>query len=168
MRTLTLTEFIQKRNAVEPFQLIDVRSEGEFQSGHIPGSVNFPLDSISEIAYELDREILTVLVCESGARAKSAYRVLSATMHNLAVLEGGASGWNTGNHADKTEISAIWNIERQIRFTAGCLVFTGAAIGLFWRPANLLALFIGGALVVTALVNWCNGHLPGEDAVESQ
>ena len=165
MRTLNLTEFVLKQNAGEACQVIDARSENEFQTGHIPETLNFFLERVSEKANELDRETLTVLVCESGARAKSAYRLLAERLPSLVVLEGGTSGWNSLNHACATEVSAVWNIERQIRFTAGCLVFTGAFVGLFWRPANLLALFVGGGLVVTALINWCGmgillGKLP--------
>ena len=96
---------------------------------------------------------------------KSAYRILAELLPCLAVLEGGTFGWNSLNHAGATEVSTVWNIERQIRITAGCLVFTCAFVGLFWRPAILLALFVGGALVVTALINWCGmrilvGKLP--------
>ena len=163
VRTLTLTEFVLEQNAGEPFQLINARSENEFQTGHIPGALNYPLERVLDKANEFDRETLSVLVCESGARVKSAYRLLAELLPCLAVLEGGSSGWNSLNHAGATEVSTVWNIERQIRITAGHLISTGAFVGLFWTPAILLALFVRGALVVTVLINWCGmGILVGK------
>ena len=63
MRTLNLTEFVLEQNAGEACQVIDARSENEFQTGNIPETLNFSLERVSEKANELDGETLTVLVC---------------------------------------------------------------------------------------------------------
>jgi len=50
--------------------LVDVRSQGEFQSGHLPGAIHIPLDEVpaktKEIA-ELPKPI--ILYCHSGHRS---------------------------------------------------------------------------------------------------
>jgi phage shock protein E len=53
--------------------IIDVRSPGEFRSGNIPGSKNYPLDSLGEKIKELkslNKPVITV--CQSGMRSASA------------------------------------------------------------------------------------------------
>lgn len=52
-------------------RVIDVRSEGEFQERHLPGSVNVPLDRLRvEIArHAPDKEQPLLLHCLSGARS---------------------------------------------------------------------------------------------------
>jgi phage shock protein E len=51
--------------------VIDVRTEGEFQEGHLPGVINIPLDRLdSEIAkHAPDKEQALLLHCRSGARS---------------------------------------------------------------------------------------------------
>ncbi len=57
--------------------IIDVRSAGEFGSGHIRGSKNYPVDIIrSKIAdlKKLNKPVITV--CRSGARSAMAKNIL--------------------------------------------------------------------------------------------
>ena len=71
--------------------IIDVRTPSEFQSGHIQGSRNIPLNLIqsklSEIK-KLNKPIITV--CRSGARSASAKSMLVSA--GLTVYNGGP--WN--------------------------------------------------------------------------
>ncbi len=53
--------------------LVDVRSPAEFQSGHLPGARNLPVQSLGGRMHEVgptDREV--VVYCASGARSASA------------------------------------------------------------------------------------------------
>ena len=52
-------------------RVIDVRSPGEFQGGHLPGAVNVPLDRLGdEIArHAPDKEQPLLLYCLSGTRS---------------------------------------------------------------------------------------------------
>lgn len=52
--------------------VIDVRSAGEFKSGHAKGAVNIPLDRISEVGKKYKKDQKLILCCRSGARAGSA------------------------------------------------------------------------------------------------
>ncbi len=57
--------------------LLDVRSESEFQGGHLPGARNVPVARIAGAAAELKASGHVVVVyCASGTRAGMATRVL--------------------------------------------------------------------------------------------
>ena len=55
--------------------LVDVRSPDEFNSGHAPGAINIPLDQLGQRLAEVP-EGPVLLVCRSGRRAQSAYKML--------------------------------------------------------------------------------------------
>ncbi|QNQ80903.1 rhodanese-like domain-containing protein [Lactobacillus sp. PV034] len=54
--------------------LIDVRSSIEFATGHIPVSINFPLDEL--IHFNFPKHHSYLLICNTGRRAKEAYDYL--------------------------------------------------------------------------------------------
>ena len=57
--------------------LLDVRSAGEYCSGHIPGSLNLPLDEIDRACDVVpDKNTPIFFCCLSGGRASSAERNL--------------------------------------------------------------------------------------------
>lgn len=76
--------------------ILDVRSETEYRSGHIPGAVNIPQDQLAERLSELDvpKSEEVVVHCEGGRRAALAEQVLveSGYTHVLD-LEGHMKGW---------------------------------------------------------------------------
>ena len=57
IRSDALAALIQKRT---PLVLVDVRSEKDYQAGHIPSAVNIPLSEFPEKASTLDPQSLTV------------------------------------------------------------------------------------------------------------
>ena len=73
--------------------LIDVRSDGEFNAGHIEGAVSVPLDRIQfEIARVApDPTVPLLLYCQSGGRSGSACRIVAA-MGYESVRNGGGIG----------------------------------------------------------------------------
>lgn len=74
--------------------LVDVRSPEEFSSGHIPGSVNVPLDTLRRAAEELKAYPRVVLVCAKGKRSLQAAEILeSLGIHRTEVVEGGTEAW---------------------------------------------------------------------------
>ncbi|MCC3215062.1 rhodanese-like domain-containing protein [Chryseobacterium sp. X308] len=49
--------------------ILDVRTEKEFQTGHIEGSINISLGTIRERYVELDPETTYITVCSHGLRS---------------------------------------------------------------------------------------------------
>lgn len=77
-----------------PLKIIDVRTPAEFETAHIPGSYNVPLDLLPEHRAELGDALRApaLLVCRSGTRARQAAEVLAGLeLPGLHVLDGGIS-----------------------------------------------------------------------------
>ncbi|HEY8398806.1 MAG TPA: rhodanese-like domain-containing protein [Flavihumibacter sp.] len=74
--------------------IVDVRTPAEFQSGHIEGSVNIPLDLIDHQVPDLLKEKKVVItVCRSGTR--SAIAVSKLKKAGIEAYNGG--GWTQLN-----------------------------------------------------------------------
>jgi rhodanese-related sulfurtransferase len=138
-------------------RIIDVRSPAEFESAHIPGAYNVPLDQLGEHRDELARHVdePVVLVCRSGNRASQAeQRLAAAGMGNVAVLDGGMLAWEAAGH-EVSRGAQRWDLERQVRLVAGSLVLLGILASLVWPLAGFLSGAVGAGLVVAALSNTC-------------
>lgn len=140
-------------------RIIDVRTPAEFESVHIPGSYNVPLDLLGEHRQELQAAISTpvILVCRTGSRAQQADRVLRETgLDQLHVLDGGIMAWEVAGKPVNRSERQKWGLERQVRGVAGGLVLAGALGGLLlWPPLTVLSAAIGGGLLFSALTNTC-------------
>ena len=77
-QTMTYQELQNKLNAKENFVLLDVRTQEEFNAGHIPSAILLPYDEINlkaaTVLPEKEKEI--VLYCRSGRRSAIAKKVL--------------------------------------------------------------------------------------------
>jgi rhodanese-related sulfurtransferase len=58
--------------------ILDVRTKGEFQSGHVKGSVNIPLQNLSGHIGKLDKKKTIITCCASGMRSASAKGLLKS------------------------------------------------------------------------------------------
>lgn len=137
-------------------RVVDVRSGGEFESAHIPGAYNVPIDALGEHQRDLvDLGDPVVLVCQSGARACRAESALrDAGMDNVRVLAGGMDAWQREGREVVT-LKARWPIERQVRLVAGALVAGSIAASAFVPKAKWVAGGVGAGLTIAALTNTC-------------
>lgn len=139
-------------------RLIDVRSPAEFEAGHIPGAVNVPLDRLPDQLDDLCpllRDCDIVLVCRSGQRAGRAQELFTgAGLGHSQVLAGGIADWErSGGPVERGR--QVWDLERQVRFTAGSLVLVAVLTSVVVPRAKWVAGFVGGGLVVAALTDTC-------------
>lgn len=152
--------------------VVDVRTPGEFASGHLPDAVNIPLDRVGRALPELRRaaeDKPLLVVCASGARAENAVATLASHGVDASNLTGGTAAWAAAGHPldhPGGGPRAVWAMERQVRFTAGTVVLLGMALGYFVHPAfQLLSAGIAAGLVFSAVSNTCGmavvlGRLP--------
>ncbi len=138
-------------------RLLDVRTSGEFRTGHIPGAYNVPLGTLrehrAELRSHLDEDV--VLICRSGARAAQAEQALAeAGLPNLRVLDGGMAAWEAAG-APVNRGPARWDMERQVRLVAGSVVLLTGIAGVFVPGAHLIGTAIGAGLTFAALSNTC-------------
>ena len=140
----------------EELTVLDVRTPGEFESGHIPGSYNVPLDLLDEHRAELSRVTHpVVLVCRSGNRATQAERKLAEVgMPNVKVLTGGMTAWQSSG-GQVRRVRERWDLERQVRLVAGSLVLASVLASVAFPPAKWLAGAVGAGLTIAALTNTC-------------
>lgn len=95
MGILELLGFGNKTNNIKDFLdknaiIIDVRTSGEFSSGHIKGSKNIPLNTISSQIETIKKLHKPVIVCcASGMRSSQAASILKS--NGIETMNGG--GW---------------------------------------------------------------------------
>lgn len=72
--------------------ILDVRTKGEFQTGHLRGSLNIPLDNLSEGLKKFKKDKAIITCCASGMRSASAKQILKS--NGFAEVHNGGS-WTT-------------------------------------------------------------------------
>ena len=151
MRTITSNQAKKLKDAL----FIDVRTPSEYRSEHIPSSINMPLDSFGEGKDAIPKKgKQVVLVCRSGMRSGKACEQLS-DQKNVHVLDGGIISWKASS-LPLIIGKSVWDLERQVRFAAGSLVFAGGGIGYYVHPLGyLLSTLVGLGLVFAAATNTC-------------
>lgn len=92
MNSDELVEFVELNDAI----LLDVRTNDEFNSGHIENSLN--IDYFSDEFYinvdKLDKNIPIILYCRSGRRSGlSANKIKKLGFKEIYNLEGGVLEW---------------------------------------------------------------------------
>jgi NADPH-dependent 2,4-dienoyl-CoA reductase/sulfur reductase-like enzyme/rhodanese-related sulfurtransferase len=75
------------------YELIDVRTEAEFDRGTIPGAISMPVDLIRERKSELTNKNLLV-TCQVGQRGHTASLLLKELGFNAVNLDGGYLLWS--------------------------------------------------------------------------
>jgi rhodanese-related sulfurtransferase len=142
------------------FTVVDVRTPGEYATGHLPGAHNVPVDRLDEAAGALKaaaRRAPLLIVCASGARSAKGCAQLAGQGIEAATLDGGTSAWAAGGHPVERPAGArtTWPMDRQVRLAAGSLVVIGFLAGFAWPPAHWLSGAVGAGLVFSGVTNTC-------------
>jgi rhodanese-related sulfurtransferase len=58
--------------------ILDVRSKGEYQGGHINGSINISVDNLSNNLNKLKKDKPIITCCASGMRSATAKSILKS------------------------------------------------------------------------------------------
>lgn len=94
-QTMTSQELQNKLNAKASFVLLDVRTQEEYDAGHIAGAILLPYDEITvkaaSVLPEKEKEI--VLYCRSGRRSAIAKKALVELGYQKVEDFGGINRW---------------------------------------------------------------------------
>lgn len=138
--------------------VLDVRSPGEFETAHIDGAVNIPVDRLDPHLREIVSNAggTMVLVCQSGGRAEQAATKLSREgKQDLVLLEGGMNAWlQSGAPVRRGEVQR-WGLERQVRLVAGSMILVSVAASVMVPWLKWVGAGVAGGLVFAAITNTC-------------
>ncbi|WP_371188294.1 rhodanese-like domain-containing protein [Thalassotalea maritima] len=103
---ITQQQLIAMQQSQLPFLLLDVRSEEEYQQGHIAGAINIDFRQLSDNLEILNqyKEQNIVVYCRSGRRAGIAIDELTKLgFSNLTHLEGDMQLWRKNQRPEQKE-----------------------------------------------------------------
>jgi rhodanese-related sulfurtransferase len=141
--------------------IIDVRERDEFDSEHIPNSINVPFSAFSSmvpgvISNLQGKEI--VLMCLSGKRSALALNQIKqlGLEGAIRVYKGGLKDWKNAGNVTTAKNSKHLPILRQVHLGAGLLVVGSVVLGHFLNPFfYLLTGFVGAGLTFAGITGTC-------------
>ena len=90
IKQLSPKEFDQKKGMM----ILDVRTNKDYERGHIPGAIHVPLSDIGDKIKKLKKDKELVVYCENGSRSIWAIkRLMGMGYKNLFNLKGGYRAW---------------------------------------------------------------------------
>ena len=134
--TLAVNAFqaaIQQKGA----QVLDVRTAGEYQGGHIAGALQANWNDAKEFesrTQHLDKKATVYVYCQAGGRSAAAQAYLIEKGYKVVNLEGGMSNWKMNNlpvegNANATQMRVV-DFDKVIASNHLVLVDIGAS----WCP----------------------------------
>jgi rhodanese-related sulfurtransferase len=156
---ITSTELRDLLESSAPPRVLDVRTPAEFETAHINGSYNVPLDVLdkhgAEVAQHLDQDDDVVLVCRSGQRSTKAAELLrNEGLTSGRVLDKGIADWEGRGFVVDRGVER-WELERQVRLVAGSIVLSSVVGSVAVPRLKWLAAAIGAGLTYAAISNTC-------------
>lgn len=94
--TLQVTQMMNRAKTI----VVDVRTPEEFATGHLRDAKNIPLADFPQRIGELDKSKgkTVIVVCQNGARADKAVRLLQAAgFEDVVSLDGGIAAWKAAS-----------------------------------------------------------------------
>lgn len=103
---MPVDELQNRINENADLQIIDVRRQGEYGGGHVPGAVNAQLAGIKKLALNFDPARPTAVICQSGYRSSAATSILEAAgFREIYNIIGGTSAWVSANYPVEKEVT---------------------------------------------------------------
>lgn len=94
-RNITAEEAKQIMDSETGYIILDVRTQEEYDEGHIPGAIVIPHEAVSERAEDVltDKNQLILVYCRSGRRSKIAAETLVELGYTNVQEFGGILDW---------------------------------------------------------------------------
>jgi len=100
--------------------LLDVRTRGEFERGHIEGALNIPIDEIRDRTHELPADRLLLVYCLTGVRSYFVCRVLKQLGFRVLNMSGGYVIYCAANPSDCRAIPGLRRWRRLLALETFC------------------------------------------------
>ena len=96
---ITVEQAKELVETIESSVILDVRTVEEFETGHIEGAVNIPVDELQERLGELEKSDEIMVYCRSGVRSSRAMKILAdngfSKVYNML---GGIEAWEQAGY----------------------------------------------------------------------
>ena len=93
-KSISQAEAMELMEQETGYVILDVRSQEEYDGGHIPGAICIPHDTINGDVPGLNDKSQTILVyCRSGNRSKKASEALAKAGYTNVLEFGGINTW---------------------------------------------------------------------------
>lgn len=103
---VTAVALSERMNGAHVQVVLDVRNEREWANGHVPNSLNVPLNHLADRVAEIPTDQPLVVHCESGYRSAIACSILSSLGRAPQDMIGGFKAWVASNLPVVTEQTA--------------------------------------------------------------
>lgn len=84
-----IDNYIGKNNV----QIVDLRNEYEYKTGHIPSAINIPYEDFEYMKYQLNKEDEIILYCKRGNISLYLSRDLSKEGYQIKSMYGGINAY---------------------------------------------------------------------------
>jgi hydroxyacylglutathione hydrolase len=92
---ISVEELSQRIQEKSVQMLLDVRRPPEWNTGHLGGATNMPLNHLTESALSLNRDAKVAVMCAGGYRSSIACSLLKQLgFRSISNVVGGISAWN--------------------------------------------------------------------------
>lgn len=101
---ISANDFAKSISADKSAQIVDVRTPGEYSSGHIKNAKNINWNDANFMANmsKIDKSKPVYIYCQAGGRSAAANKKLTKEGYKVIELEGGMNSWlGTGNKVEK-------------------------------------------------------------------
>lgn len=153
------TDELQKLMEAGKVELLDVRTDMEYRSGHIAGARHLAVDELEQSdSFEAPAEGRTLcIICQSGKRAERARRHLSERCGIQAcVLEHGMNAWEEAGMPVERGTAARLPLIRQVQIIIGLVNLLTLALGIFVNPLwFIVPAFTSCGLLFAGLTGYC-------------
>lgn len=93
MKEITAKELMDKVNAGENIDIVDVREDEEVTQGKIPSARHIPLGELPDRLDEFDKDEHHYMICRSGGRSSKACNFLIEQGYDVTNMAGGMLAW---------------------------------------------------------------------------
>ncbi len=146
--------------AGEGIELLDVRTQPEYDAEHVACARLLPLDQLDVGAFLRGRggsDRPLYIICQSGMRAgKAVEQFKQAGFQRCVFVEGGTQAWIEAGFPVERGEAKVLPLIRQVQIVIGLCTAAGAALALWVNPMFAwIPLFMGGGVLMAGLTGHC-------------